>query len=243
MKIRNRLWKVLGAAGILVALAGCGTNEPGTAAIDKGTSGSGGQQNGIVAGELTPRLTEAPEGNHQYLFEIRNDKTVVAKLSMNSGQQYDYQIKDSSGTVLYTWSADKSFTQMMQTETLSPGEILGMTIDATEGLQNLPAGTYTLEVWSTAKEEDLRATAEIVWDGASSAPAGEKLKVEEQNVTYVGLQDVNSIEVTNEQNEPEAMRLSETAKPFFDELEKDTKITVFYVLIDGQKVIQSAVLQ
>ena len=47
--------------------------------------------------------------------------------------------------------------------------------------------------------------------------------------------------MTNEQNEPEAMRLADVAKPFFDELAEGTKIIVSYVIIDGQKVIQSAI--
>ena len=36
------------------------------------------------------------------------------------------------------------------------------------------------------------------------------------------------------------MRLSDVSKPFFDNLERGTKITVFYVEKEGQKIIQTA---
>ncbi|MGB2991824.1 MAG: BsuPI-related putative proteinase inhibitor, partial [Paenisporosarcina sp.] len=164
-------------------------------------------------------------------------------LTMNSSMFFDYQLINSDGTVVYQDSKNKMYTQMLQEKTLKPGEVLEMKIDATEGLAKLPAGTYTLEVWSTANEaEDWKASTDVTWDGAATNEdsTNGKLKVEEANVTYVGRQDLNSIEVTNEQNEPEAMRLSDVAKPFFDELAEGTKITVSYVIIDGQKVIQSA---
>jgi len=90
---------------------------------------------------------------------------------------------------------------------------------------------------------DQKVTTEVIWDGPVSEDSGStegKLNVMEQSVTYVGLQDVNSIEIKNDQDEAEAMRLSEVAKPFFEELEEGAKITVFYVLKDGQKIIQTA---
>ncbi|WP_019414037.1 hypothetical protein [Paenisporosarcina sp. TG20] len=118
-----------------------------------------------------------------------------------------------------------------------------MDIDLTEGLKALEPGKYTLEVWSIANEaKDWKVNKEIFWDGLSeeNSKAEEKLLIEEALVTYVGLQDLNSIEVINESNEAEAMRLTEEVKPFFGELETETKITVFYIKIDGQKIIQSA---
>jgi outer membrane protein assembly factor BamE (lipoprotein component of BamABCDE complex) len=240
----KKILKVLSAAVITIALTGCGTAVETTENEDTNT-GSGNENSGIVTGSIVPSLTEeVKDGNHHYVFQLKNDKTEDVTLTMNSSMFFDYQLIDSDGTVVYQDSDNKMYTQMLQEKTLKPGEILEMEIDATEGLSTLPAGTYTLEAWSTANEaEDWKASIEVTWDGETKGDSGStngKLKVEEATVTYVGRQDVNSIEVTNEQNEPEAMRLSEVAKPFFDELQEGAKITVSYVIIDGLKVIQSA---
>ncbi|EPD51476.1 hypothetical protein HMPREF1210_02074 [Paenisporosarcina sp. HGH0030] len=238
--MKNML-KVTSTAIILIALGGCGTSAN-SSESEEGNTGSGSKNNEIVAGSVVPSLSEeSTDGAHQFTFQLRNDKEEDVKLSMNSSQLFDYQLIDSSDKVVYKDSENKMYAQMLQEKILKPGEILEMQFDATEGLSKLPAGKYTLEVWSTANEaEDWKASTEVSWNGTGSSSAGDKLKVEETSVTYVGLQDVNSIEVKNEQNEAEAMRLSETAKPFFAELEEGAKIKVFYVIIDGQKVIQSA---
>ena len=236
------LLKVLFTAVMIIALAGCGTTED-TSEPGEVNTGSGNENSGIVEGSVVPSLTEeSTDGAHQFVFQLRNDKETDVKLSMNSSQFFDYQLIDSSDTVVYKDSDNKMFTQMLQEKILKPGEVLEMRFDATEGLAKLPAGKYKLEVWSTANEaEDWKASTEVTWDGSEDAAStGGKLKVEETSVTYVGRHDLNSIEVKNDKNEPEAMRLSETAKPFFDELEDGAKIKVFYVIMDGQKVIQNA---
>jgi len=238
----KKIMKVLSTAVIAIALAGCGTAANTNEDEDTNT-GSENDNSGIVAGSIVPSLTEeVKDGNHQYVFQLKNDKAEDVTLTMNSSMFFDYQLIDSDGTVVYQDSKNKMYTQMLQEKTIKPGEVLEMKIDATEGLAKLPAGTYTLEAWSTANEaEDWKASTDVTWDGAATNSTNEKLKVEEATVTYVGRQDLNSIEVTNEQNEPEAMRLADVAKPFFDELAEGTKIIVSYVIIDGQKVIQSAI--
>lgn len=238
----KKIMKVLSTTVIAIALAGCGTAANTNEDEDTNT-GSENENSGIVAGSIVPSLTEeVKDGNHQYVFQLKNDKAEDVTLTINSSMFFDYQLINSDGTVVYQDSKNKMYTQMLQEKTLKPGEVLEMKIDATEGLAKLPAGTYTLEAWSTANEaEDWKASTEVTWDGAATNSSNEKLKVEEATVTYVGRQDLKSIEVTNEQNEPEAMRLADVAKPFFDELAEGTKITVSYVIIDGQKVIQSAI--
>lgn len=238
----NKMLKILSTTVIAIALAGCGTAAD-TTEDENTNTGSENENNGIVAGSIVPTLTKDVNGNHQYVFQLKNDKAEDVTLTMNSSMFFDYRLIDSEGTVVYQDSNNKMYTQMLQEKTLKPGEILEMEIDATEGLSTLPAGTYTLEAWSTANEaEDWKASTKVIWNGQvkdGSSSTNGKLKVEEATVTYVGLQDLNSIEVTNEQNEPEAMRLSEVVKPDFEDLIEGTKITISYVIIDEQKVIQS----
>ncbi|QBP42432.1 BsuPI-related putative proteinase inhibitor [Paenisporosarcina antarctica] len=227
---------------IAILLAGCGTTKNDTQEDVNGSDNDNGNE--IVAGSIVPNISEGmPENKYHYVFSLKNNTTDVVTLNMNSSQYYDFHLKDNKGTVVYTYSDDKMFTQALEQKIIKPGDSLLMDLDLTEGLSTLEPGTYTVEAWSTANEaEDWMASTEVTWDGAKNedSSAEEKLVVEEARVTYVGLQDLNSIEVTNEQNETVAMRLSETAKPFFDDLETGAKITVFYVVIDGQKVIQTA---
>lgn len=238
--MRNVL-KAISTAVLVITLVGCGTtvskNEE-----EKNNSGSGDGNSGIVAGSVVSSLTpEGPEENHHYIFELKNDTTEDVTLTMTSSQEYEYYLINDKGVAVYTYSADKMFAQMLQEKILKPGETIKMEIDASEGLSKLPAGTYTLEVNATANEGEYKASTEIVYDGNAVISQDIKLNVQEANVTFEGLQDSNSIEVTNEQNVPEAMRLTEVSKPFFNDLERGTKITVFYVEIDGQKVIQDAI--
>ncbi len=241
--MRNVL-KAVSTAVLVITLVGCGTTvNTSKDDTDKNNSGSGNENSGIVAGSVVPSLTpEGPKENHHYIFELKNDTTEDITLTMTSSQEYEYHLINDKGVAVYTYSADKIFAQMIQEKILKPGETVELEIDASEGLSKLPAGTYTLEVNATANEGEYKASAEIDYDGHAMAAEGEKLNVQEANVTFEGLQDSNSIEVINEQNVPEAMRLTEASKPFFNDLERGTKITVFYVEIDGQKVIQDAKL-
>lgn len=242
MKINNIILKLLSLVGIVLILAGCGTAATSNENEDN-TSGSGVENSGIVVGSIVPNLVEVKDEDYQYVFELRNDKTEDVTLTMNSSQYFDYHLIDNTNSVVYTYSDDKMFTMALEEKVLKPGESLQMDIDLTEGLNTLEPGTYSLEVWSTANEaKEWKVKKEIIWDGVikENSRAEEKPLIEEARVTYVGLQDLNSIEVINELNEAEAMRLSEEVKPFFNELETETKITVFYIKLDGQKIIQSA---
>jgi hypothetical protein len=160
----NKMQKILSTTVIAIALAGCGTAAD-TNEDENTNTGSENENNGIVAGSIVPTLTKDVDGTHQYVFQLKNDKTEDVTLTMNSSMFFDYQLIDSEGTVVYQDSNNKMYTQMLQEKTLKPGEILEMEIDATEGLSTLPAGTYTLEAWSTANEaEDWKASTKVTWD-------------------------------------------------------------------------------
>ena len=237
----KKMWKMMMTAGVALLLAACGT----TGESDDSKTGSNNENKGIVAGAVVASLTKLDTGDHQYVFQLKNETEKDVTLTMNSAQFFDYQLIDENSDVLYKESDNKMYTQMLQESVLKPGETLEMNVDASEGLTSLANGTYTLEVWSTAEEsENWKASKQITWEGATATTLSDaKFKVEEEVVTYNGRQDLNSIEVVNELNEIETMRLAEVARPFFDDLESKVKIRVFYVIIDEQKVIQAAELE
>ncbi|MEL7604131.1 MAG: BsuPI-related putative proteinase inhibitor [Bacillota bacterium] len=55
---------------------------------------------------------------------IANRTSRSVSIRYPSGQTYDFQLLDSSGKTLYTWSADKSFIAAERTQTLRAGEIV-----------------------------------------------------------------------------------------------------------------------
>lgn len=55
---------------------------------------------------------------------IANRTGKAVSIRYPSGQTYDFQLFDSSGKTLYTWSADKSFIAAERTQTLRAGEIV-----------------------------------------------------------------------------------------------------------------------
>lgn len=72
---------------------------------------------------------------------IRNTGTGPATLRFSSGQRYDFSIRDAAGSIVWTWSADRSFIQALGEEQIGPGEALtfGETFAGT-----LPPGRYTV---------------------------------------------------------------------------------------------------
>ncbi|WP_163100538.1 BsuPI-related putative proteinase inhibitor [Peribacillus alkalitolerans] len=237
----NYFKKVIGLVSttlIVASLVGCGT----AISSDKanGSSDPAKDDVGIVNGELVLSVENPNDKKVGTKFTIQNNKTEDVTLTMNSSQYFDYQLKDEKGSVVYTYSADKMFTLMVEEKVLKPGDTLEMELALEENLINVPSGKYTLEVWSTASEaKDLKAKVDFHWVGSNQG----KLNVQETVVTFVGLQDLNSIEVVNEQGQSETYRLAEVVKSEFDNLAKDTKIKIFYVDRDGQKEVQSVEIQ
>lgn len=240
------IMKLVTTSVIAISLTACNDSEEITKPVYQNDSGnSQSNKSEIIEGSIVPSLTEKEQnGEYYYSFELKNISTEPVTLTMNTAQLYDYQLINEKGTVVYTYSDNKYFAQMLQEKTIQPGESLKMDVDASEGLETLQAGTYTLKVWSTANEsKDWTVTTKVDWNGAGGEE--ETIALEEADVYFnLLLPDKNSIRVINNLNRAEVMLLSEEAKAFYaDELKSGTEITVFYVIVDGKKVIQSTVLR
>lgn len=158
--------RALSIAVIVFSLAACGEADEISKPVYK--SGDNGiEDSDITEGSIVPSLTEKEnDGSYHYLFELKNTTSESIRLTMNTSQLYDYHLLTDQGTVVYTYSDDKFFAQMLQEKTIQPGESLQIEVDASEGLSTLPAGTSTLEVWSTANEaKDWKTSTKVQWDG------------------------------------------------------------------------------
>lgn len=58
----------------------------------------------------------------QLILKLSNRSSRDTTLEFSSGQRYDFQIADSTGRTMWTWSADHSFMQVLGWARLAAGE-------------------------------------------------------------------------------------------------------------------------
>ncbi|MFJ7825837.1 BsuPI-related putative proteinase inhibitor [Psychrobacillus sp. NPDC096623] len=222
MRIGNKIGLFLLFAIPFFILAGCGSS-----ATDS-TTGSVPEK-----AHLSTQLDVTADGLGS--FTIKNESSEEAVLEMSSGQQIEFQLLNKANAVIYTYSANKLFIQEKQEKKLQPSEEWKIPLNLAEELAGVPAGSYTLVVWSTA--EGLNEQKEEVAYELLKSPG--KLVVQTQEVTFTGLVDPHSIEVKNLEGGMEVMQLSVVARPQFENLEKGTQLIIEYVEENGQKIIQT----
>jgi len=55
-------------------------------------------------------------------MEVRNGGTAAESIHFASMQQYEFEIHEESGALVWAWSAEQMFAQMLSSRTLGPGE-------------------------------------------------------------------------------------------------------------------------
>ena len=93
---------------------------------------------------------ELPAGEVELRFDAVNTSDEVVTLTFPSGQEGDAQLIGADGETAYTWSAARSFVQVVQERTLEPGAELTVVLDADFG--DVDPGTYTLELSLTVQD-------------------------------------------------------------------------------------------
>jgi hypothetical protein len=77
---------------------------------------------------------------------MRNTTPDPIVLQFPSAQSYDLKIRNEKGDVVYVWSADKIFAQVLRTETFNPGE---RNYIVRVPLPGLPTGKYVVDAYLT----------------------------------------------------------------------------------------------
>ena len=62
-------------------------------------------------------------GGAHFVLQVTNTTDSVVELTFPSSQSFDFSVMQD-GRTLWTWSADRSFAQMMRSERVAPGETL-----------------------------------------------------------------------------------------------------------------------
>ncbi|QGM31732.1 hypothetical protein GI482_15715 [Bacillus sp. N3536] len=184
--MKKMLWSLL-TVFMLLILASCGTNDN-----DENNSTTGSEQQETESKVSTQLNVDA---NGEAVFLIKNESNKESTLSFTSGQEVEYQLLDQDKTVVYTYSANKSFTQAIQEKKLQPNEEITFELDLENELVDVPAGKYTLVAWSLAPElSDQKVETTYEWAGTEKAeesapPAEEISKVtlyrEDDNAEFV----------------------------------------------------------
>lgn len=78
---------------------------------------------------------------------VRNTGSKSTKLEFSSAKTHDFLVKDSGGKLVWQWSADRMFAQVILSKTLKPGEKMAFRSNwnqKTDRGSPVPAGKYKL---------------------------------------------------------------------------------------------------
>ena len=89
---------------------------------------------------------------------LENEGSEPVTLEFTTAQRYDFEIRNAEDEVVWRWSDEMGFAQMLGSEIVEPG---GRLRYEEEFSMALDAGTYRVIGYVTAREVDLRDELEI----------------------------------------------------------------------------------
>jgi hypothetical protein len=122
------------------------------------------QQNGIAAGQIESALQLQETQNAKgilFRYTLKNQTEKEKQFQFSTSQKFDYVIKDSSGKVVYQYSKNHMFMQVLSSLRLKQGDTFKQDLL----VKDLKPGSYELEVWLTPKgeTEDYRQKITFKW--------------------------------------------------------------------------------
>ena len=133
----------------ILLLTACGQNHNTPKGSEDEPVNSDKNTSPINAISLTPSLIQQEgEGKEfKFLYTVENNTDKPVQLTFNTGQTFDYIVKDQADKTIIHYSDGKSFTQAIVEKEIAANAQLTHEII----LENLEPGEYTLEAWLTAK--------------------------------------------------------------------------------------------
>ncbi|MQR97372.1 BsuPI-related putative proteinase inhibitor [Fictibacillus phosphorivorans] len=122
-------------------------------------------QNGIVAGSIESTINVQEQQNAKgilFRYELKNQTEKEKVFQFSSSQKFDYVIKDKNGKVVYQYSKNHMFMQVLTSLKLKQADVFKQDIL----VNKLEPGAYTLEVWltPTGETEDYRQKITFNWN-------------------------------------------------------------------------------
>jgi Intracellular proteinase inhibitor len=120
---------------------------------------------GIVAGNIAPSLNVLEPQNEKgilFRYEVKNQTEKEKIFQFPTSQKFDYAIKNLNGRIVYQYSKNHMFMQVLTSLKLKQAEVFKQDIL----VKDLEPGTYTLEVWLTpsGEPEDYRQKITFNWN-------------------------------------------------------------------------------
>ncbi|WNB91313.1 BsuPI-related putative proteinase inhibitor [Bacillus sp. NEB1478] len=174
---RKNLWHgILLTICFTIAISGCGMNNSSNQSEgrEEPVMGDGKksenpkrpehQQNGIAAGRIESALQLQETQNEKgilFRYTLKNQTEKEKEFHFSTSQKFDYVIKDSNGKVIYQYSKNHMFMQVLSSLRLKQGDTFKQDLL----VKNLEPGSYELEVWLTPKgeTEDYRQKITFKW--------------------------------------------------------------------------------
>lgn len=111
------------------------------------------ENTGIAGENVKAKVTYEEKGNeHHFLYEVQNHSEKDIVFHFNSGERFDYILRDQDGNKISQLSDDAMSIMALGEERLIPGDILShkAVINATE----LKKGKYEIEMWLTTSDKN-----------------------------------------------------------------------------------------
>ncbi len=117
----------------------------------------------VEESQLTVRLTtdrDSYEGDQPIRLQLvlENEGSEPVTLQFTTSQRYDFEIRSAEDELVWRWSDEMGFAQMLGSEIVEPG---GRLRYEEEFSMALDAGTYRVIGYITARDVDLRDELEI----------------------------------------------------------------------------------
>jgi len=140
------------SGGVIACAGGEENPRPGPGEEDAGDTAASEATN--LATSLIARVEE---GSVRFALNVTNAGGEPIRLDFNSGQRFDVSVTDAQGTVVWRWSADRSFIQALGSEMVEPGATLSYDAEWV----GAPPGTYRATGVVTAHNWDIREEVEV----------------------------------------------------------------------------------
>lgn len=101
---------------------------------------------GVTCYLTTDRLSYRPGETAHLSMEVANPGPEAVLLKFSSAQKYDFEVREAGGQVVWAWSRDKVFAQMLTERLLPPGEKYTIT-EAWTLPADLAPGRYQVRGW------------------------------------------------------------------------------------------------
>lgn len=216
-------------AGLLSA-CGTGNQTNGNGEVVKKENPVEHPKQSEIAASVHPSIEIKEENNSTIInYKVTNISGRPLKLSFPSGLQADYIVYDEQGKKVKQYSEEVMSTQAISEMTFDNNQELQNSFTIT----NLYNGTYRIEVFLTAKEEQARVVMDL---------KVEKSLFSKASGIFTGQIDPHSIEV-DIKGEKVAFQLTEEAIQQLRSLKEGSEISFVYTENEIQKSIEKFLLE